>query len=404
MYKSFKIESRKIKGLQITQTRQIKQLEDGFAVQSQNSKKFYFVDQEGLNCTCQDFEERTKTCKHAFAVQYYLQRITTAKKQVKIETKRLTYPQAWSAYNKSQETEKERFLELLADLVKSVEEPEYKFGRPKTSQKDLLFASALKVYTQFSLRRFQSDLKQAKEKRLIDKTPCFASVGHFMQKKQLTPILQHLISLSASDLKSVETKFAIDSSGFRTTSFNEYCQEKHGKSKSHKWLKAHVVSGTKTNIITSANISKQDGLGSGDSPHLKPLLKRTRETGFEIKEFSGDKAYSSRDNLELIDQHGGVPFIPFKSQATGKSKANPIWKKMYHYFCLNQEEFNKHYHLRSNSETVFHMIKTKFNDLLKSKSHTAQVNELLLKILCHNIVVVIHETNELGISADFNDI
>ncbi len=77
------METRKIKGLEIAKTRQIKQLDDGFAVQSQNSKKFYFVDQEGLNCTCPDFEERTKTCKHTFAVHYYLQKITTTKKPVK---------------------------------------------------------------------------------------------------------------------------------------------------------------------------------------------------------------------------------------------------------------------------------------------------------------------------------
>ena len=28
-------------------------------------------------------------------------------------------------------------------------------------------------------------------------------------------------------LKAVETKFAIDSSGFRTTKFNDYCRETH---------------------------------------------------------------------------------------------------------------------------------------------------------------------------------
>ncbi|MEM4255025.1 MAG: transposase [Candidatus Norongarragalinales archaeon] len=74
---------------------------------------------------------------------------------------------------------------------------------------------------------------------------------------------------------------------------------------------------------------------------------------------------------------------------------------MFHFFQLNQEEFYRHYHLRSNVESTFNMIKAKFGDVLKSKTKTAQENELLLKILCHNLVVVIHETNELGITADF---
>lgn len=60
-----------------------------------------------------------------------------------------------------------------------------------------------------------------------------------------------------------------------------------------------------------------------------------------------------------------------------------------------------HYHKRSNSETVFHMIKTKFRDNLRSKSKTAQINELLCKIICHNLAVVIQEINELGIKGEF---
>jgi putative component of membrane protein insertase Oxa1/YidC/SpoIIIJ protein YidD len=38
---------------------------------------------------------------------------------------------------------------------------------------------------------------------------------------------------------------------------------------------------------------------------------------------------------------------------------------------------------------------------IKNKKYTTQVNELLCKILCHNLVVVIHETNELGIACNF---
>lgn len=61
----------------------------------------------------------------------------------------------------------------------------------------------------------------------------------------------------------------------------------------------------------------------------------------------------------------------------------------------------KHYHKRSNVETAFYMIKSKFRDNVRSKDETAQFNEVLLKILCHNICVVIQEIHELGIQADF---
>ena len=74
---------------------------------------------------------------------------------------------------------------------------------------------------------------------------------------------------------------------------------------------------------------------------------------------------------------------------------------MYYYFMYKNDEFKKYYHKRSNVETVFHMIKTKFKDNLRSKTKQAQINELLCKILCHNLCVLIQEVNELGIKGEF---
>jgi len=74
---------------------------------------------------------------------------------------------------------------------------------------------------------------------------------------------------------------------------------------------------------------------------------------------------------------------------------------MYHYFMLNNEEYLQHYHARSNAESTVHMIKSKFGNMVRSKSWTAQVNEALCKIICHNICVVIQEMYELEINPDF---
>ena len=59
----------------------------------------------------------------------------------------------------------------------------------------------------------------------------------------------------------------------------------------------------------------------------------------------------------------------------------------------------KHYHKRSNVETTFSMIKSKFCDHVRSKTDVAMVNEVLCKIICHNICCVIQESYELGIGA-----
>jgi len=71
---------------------------------------------------------------------------------------------------------------------------------------------------------------------------------------------------------------------------------------------------------------------------------------------------------------------------------------MFHMFQLNRDEFLAHYHKRSNVETTFSMIKAKFRDHVRSKTSAAMVNEVLCKIICHNICCLIQESHELGIA------
>lgn len=75
---------------------------------------------------------------------------------------------------------------------------------------------------------------------------------------------------------------------------------------------------------------------------------------------------------------------------------------MLHFYQYNQESFMQHYHKRSNVETTFSMIKAKFGERLRSKTVAAQTNEVLCKILCHNLCCVIQSIYELGIEVDFS--
>ena len=107
-------------------------------------------------------------------------------------------------------------------------------------------------------------------------------------------------------------------------------------------------------------------------------------------------------NLALTVAKGATPYIPFKSNVNIK-RGNGLWKKLYHYYNFKREEFLAHYHKRSNVETTFHMIKAKFGERLRSKTETAQVNEALTKVLCHNLCVVIQSMYELEVDATFRN-
>ena len=49
------------------------------------------------------------------------------------------------------------------------------------------------------------------------------------------------------------------------------------------------------------------------------------------------------------------------------------------------------------------MIKAKFGQRLRSRTLTAQINEALCKVLCHNLCGVIQSVHELGIEAAFGN-
>jgi transposase len=104
--------------------------------------------------------------------------------------------------------------------------------------------------------------------------------------------------------------------------------------------------------------------------------------------------------MELVEGFGATPFIPFKS-STAVPKDDSVWAKMYHLFMFNRESFMDHYHKRSNVESAFSMIKRKFGASVRGKSDVAQVNEVLAKVLCHNICVLVLAIRELGIEAAF---
>ena len=111
------------------------------------------------------------------------------------------------------------------------------------------------------------------------------------------------------------------------------------------------MTGVKTNIVTAIAVTPGT---TNDSPLLPGLADTTAEQ-FTMKEVSADKAYLSENNLKEMEGHGAAPYIPFKSNTTGKGSA--MWQRLYAYFMLHEEEWKKHYHQRSNVETTFSMIK-----------------------------------------------
>jgi transposase len=398
--------AREERGLIIAATCKLNRNSDGtWRVPSQSPKgqtAYYTVNLESKKCNCLDCTEGGFTCKHYFAASIVRTREVLPDGTM-IETKTLTltekktYKQDWRAYNLAQSTEAHRFQELLFDLTRGVPElPVKRTGRPPHTTKDSLFSMGLKVYGTLSARRSSCEFKEAFEDGYMNKTISGLKVCHFFENPAFTPILKSLIAYSARPLRGVETTFAIDSSGFGSNKFERWYDQKYGITRQRcVWVKTHLACGTKTNIVTAVRILDKD---AADSPQFVPLVRETKKH-FEIGEVSADKAYGSLENFEEIASMGAQAYIAFKSNATGG--VGGAYEKAFHYFQFKQDEYMTHYHKRSNVESTFSAIKRKFGDSVRSKCDFAMVNEVLCKILCHNICVLIQEQCELGIEPVF---
>jgi transposase len=357
----------------------------------------YAVDVKEQKCTCQDHETRQVKCKHIYAVEFSVQRETSLDgTTVVTKTVRMTYTQDWPAYNAAQTHEKTRVEELLRGLCDGIVQPTQGRGRPRLPLSDAVFSMVTKVYSTVSGRRASSDLRECAAKGHIDRAPHYNSVFNYLENPSLTPILKTLVEESAAPLKAVESDFAVDSSGFSTCTFVRWFDQKYGKLRcEHEWIKCHLMIGVKTNIVTSVEVT---GPEMNDSPELPALLETTAKT-FQLAEVSADKGYSGKKNLEAIVSAGAVPYIPFKSNTSGKGPE--LWRKMYHFYMFNRPTFLASYHKRSNVESTFSMIKAKFGASLRSKTRTAQINEVLCKVICHNLCVLVQSIYELGIEPTF---
>ena len=397
---------RQERGVVIADRCRIDKTGDFYIVPSQTNNGKYVVSfrNEEAHCTCPDHETRGVKCKHIFAVEIVSQRqenpdgsVTVTQAVRTTEVIKRTYPQKWPAYNAAQVNEKRKFQVLLRDLCSGlVEPPRAKTGRPSIPLCDSIFSAIFKVYSTVSGRRFMCDLTDAHQNGYIGRLPCYNSIFNILEAEATTEVLQHLVAESAKSLKTVESSFACDSSGFSASRFDRWYDHKHGGQKIQRtWVKAHVMCGVKTNVITAVEIH---GKNDNDSPFLPPLLTATRKN-FNVSEVSADMGYISEDNLQAVMDAGAKPFIPFKSNATGGKGG--LWEKMFHYFSFNKEEFFGRYHLRSNVESTFSMLKAKFGDSVRSKTDVAMKNEVLAKVVCHNVCCLISAIYELGIDPVF---
>lgn len=192
--------------------------------------------------------------------------------------------------------------------------------------------------------------------------------------------------------------FAVDSTTFALPLFKRWFDKEKGEVlEKRQTVKCNLICGVKTNVIAAATYTK--GIDN-DSPEFPKLLHDASKR-FRILEVSADKAYNAVENFRAVKDVGAVPFIPFRHNASGFSGG--FFEEMFHFYRLRRKEFRDRYLLRNNAESTASMLKRRFVGPLDSRTDPAIENEVLCRVLAHNLCRVIQSHFELGIETEFWD-
>ncbi len=98
-------------------------------------------------------------------------------------------------------------------------------------------------------------------------------------------------------LAEIEKNFAVDASGLSTSQGFTWLHAKFIEPRlieKKDWLKIHICTGVKTNIISAVEVTERF---EADSNYFETLVEDTVRN-FEMEEISADKGYLSKANLQ----------------------------------------------------------------------------------------------------------
>lgn len=288
------IQYRKRRGWEIFERFKIVSNGNGHDVPSEAKlkKKYHVVvTSTDVSCTCLDHAQTGERCKHIYAVEFLLRGDEGLEQSdAPVGPRRPTYTRDWPAINKAQTREEDEFEPMLSALLESVAEPPHERGRCPVPRHDALFGLISKVYIGKSARRSMPRLNLAYRRGYLEKPITFGTISAYMERPEITPILEDLIVRSSLPMASLETRFAADSTGMSGSRFINWRSIKYRGIIEKMWAKLHVMIGVKTLIVTAAYIGDRD---ASDPVQLPKLLGITTRN-FTIREVYADKAYNTK--------------------------------------------------------------------------------------------------------------
>lgn len=316
--------------------------------------------------------------------------------------KKKRYPRDEVLYNLAQENEAFFFLDKLPEVARIVASKDDLWtgeGRPPKKLYDILVCLAIQHYIGFSNRRSIGIIKLFTQARNIKvDIPCFKTLNNYRNNDRIKPYLRKILEVLSKPLARVEEDFSTDSSGERTSTSSSWYDIRTGKKiKKRDHITVHVTSTKMFNMLVAVDSSTTRGR---DNIYFREHVRDVCEN-FHVNDWSGDTIYASRENCNTLEEVNGTPYFKLKDSFTARPKSSPLWKQMILKHREHPEEYDRHYHKRSNSESTFSAKKRKFGSSVRCKLDIAKENESMLKWICYGFTALARAVYALDIEPTF---
>jgi len=375
----------------------------------------YVVDTKAESCSCLDWSrlgghDRPHRCKHIWCVIHVL-KLADGSELLMPDRPELSREPRKPRKRNDKVMNRCRtlipyagphFCEMLINGLGLRERVIGENGRPEVPLRDVFLVALIRAFENLTAGEAVVRAQELWDLGRITLTqmPSYNTLLRVFADPDHMPMLHRLLAGSALPLIGLEDTFAMDGTGFGSSVYDHHMTEKHGKDEQkraptfrHNWVNALLVFGVRTLCVPAAQLTGR----AGESPFLPEMVRRIGAGGGRITRWCGDAAYTAWYNVKAVEEAGAVPFFDWPKGVTGKTHPETLGR-LYQRFLEDQDLYWEHYGQRSLAESGNNVLKTRFGHALRSRKLHAQHNELMLRLVCHNIAQLIQAVEKFDIN------
>lgn len=379
---------------------------EGWKINDPNDKTVYIDAQGGHRCTEKGVQGR---CWHWYAARL---KEVGDDDEFYAEFRTETPPVDVSKQNEAYALEDEIVPQLARQLCATIPwDPPAGRGRPPVPLPDRCWQVLMQVESERGCRRGARRFKSRDYLTGGKVRSDVNALSRFLNKKETTLLLQELLLLSSMPAASVETGIGVDGTGMDACRSSYYESESSKRGQKLRKPRIHVTmaSGHQTNLITAAGISfpredarSESKAAPGETTYFVPLIEQTMRAKFRaLAKITGDAAYGNQYNYQVGDRHGVTCFLEPKKNIKNVGRRDSAYSRGALMALGQPARFRAERGPHQNVEATNHSLKQVIGSEVRSKSQRAIKNEILCKLILHNLRLLVHRFVVEGQEVDF---